>query len=129
MSFMFVGLSVQEWFYEAKGERVQGTVLSKTHTRGSISRYYAMYRFTTKQGQTLEGEDGEVLSDHWRTLEEGGPVAVEYLPSSPETNRIPGRWAQSSTFGIISGLLFLASTTLLLIGRRQASSRGRPGNA
>jgi hypothetical protein len=54
---------------------VHGTVLGKAATsrkgRGSSSAWYVMYRFTTQQGQTLEGKD-EVFPNRWRALEEGG---------------------------------------------------------
>lgn len=76
-----------------------------------------MYSFTTKQGQTLEGKD-EVFPNRWRVLEGGSPVEVEYLSSSPETNRIPWETISAVTYGAIGALLLLTSAVLLTHGRR-----------
>jgi hypothetical protein len=76
-----------------------------------------MYRFTTKQGQTLEGRD-EVFPNRWHAMEGGSPVEVEYLSSSPETNRIPGETVGAVTYGAIGAVLLLASAVLLARGRR-----------
>jgi hypothetical protein len=86
IGLIFVGLAVQEWRYEAGSEVVQGIVLDKAATyrtgRGSSSSWSVMYRFTTRQGQTLEGKD-EVFPNRWRALEAGGPVEIEYPPPRP----------------------------------------------
>jgi hypothetical protein len=46
-------------------------------------------------------------------------VVVEYLPDSPDTNRIPEQRARSGTFGIMSTVFFAASVVLFIIGWRQ----------
>lgn len=120
LSLIFFGLSMEERRYEAQGQIVQGTVLSKV-----ANKKYVMYRFTTRHGQTIEGKHGDVLADIYYKLLEGGPVEVEYLPGSPETNRIPGQSAKSSTYRNIGGFLLLASAVLLLIGFRKAYFRFR----
>jgi hypothetical protein len=77
-----------------------------------------MYRFTTRQGQTLEGKD-EVFPNRRRALQDGGPVEVEYVSSSPETNRIPGETINAITDGAIGAVLLLAGAALLARGRRK----------
>lgn len=126
LSLIFFRLDVEERRYEGEGQRVQGIVLSKAVSRGtsasrgtsSTTSYYVMYKFTTKEGQTIEGKD-DVFPNTWRTLKEGGTVEVEYLPNSPDTNRIPGETAKSSTYKNIGRFLFLASAVILLIGLRK----------
>jgi uncharacterized protein DUF3592 len=103
---------------------VQGTVLHKAAMsrtgRGSSSSWYVRNRFTTWQGQTLEGKD-DVFPNRWRSLEEGGPVEVEYLPSSPETNRIPGETISAVSYGAIGTGLHLAGAVLLARSRLKTS--------
>jgi len=122
IGLIFVGLAVQEWRYEASNEIVPGLVLDKAATyrtgRSSSSSWSVMYCFTTRQGQTLEGKD-EVFPNRRRALQEGGPVEVEYLSSSPETNRIPGETISAITDGAIGAVLLLAGAALLARGRRK----------
>jgi LPXTG-motif cell wall-anchored protein len=122
IGLIFAGLAVQEGRYEAGSEVVQGVVLDKAATyhtgRGSSSSWYVMYRFTTRNGETLEGKDA-VFPNRWRALEEGGPVEVEYLASSPETNRIPGETVSAITYSAIGGVLLLAGAAVLARGRRK----------
>jgi hypothetical protein len=124
IGLIFVGLAVQEWRYEAGSEVVQGIVLDKAATyrtgRGSSSSWSVMYRFTTRQGQTLEGKD-EVFPNRWHALEAGGPVEIEYLPRAPETNRIPAETVSAATYAAIGGSLLLAGAVLLARGRRKTS--------
>jgi len=128
---IFFRLSCEEDYYEKGGVRVQGVVVKKTYTpastakgSGSSSKRYISYRFTTKEGQTLEGRY-DVLPDAWNSVKEGDPVVVEYLPDSPDTNRIPEQRARSGTFGIISTVLLVAATVLYIIGRRQRRARAK----
>ena len=125
MSLIFLRLSVEERRYETRGQKVQGTVLSKQAGGGSGShKLYVRYRFTTPGAQTIEGR-GEVFRRTWATLREGGPVEVQYLPDSPDTNRIPGKSASASTYRGISGGLLLASSVVLGIGLRRAYAHFR----
>lgn len=123
---IFLRLSCEAGYYEADGTRVEGVVIQKTYspgtsptggTRSSPSRHYVSYRFTTKEGRTLEGRS-DILPQVWRDLREGGPVVVEYLPSSPDTNRIPDQRARSLTWGIMAFVLLVASGVLFMLGRR-----------
>ncbi|MGH8069787.1 MAG: hypothetical protein ACRERE_32000 [Candidatus Entotheonellia bacterium] len=122
IGLIFVGLAVQEGRYEALSEVVQGIVLDKaaTYRTGgdSSSSWYVMYRFTTRKGETLEGKD-KVFPNRWRALKEGGPLEVEYLPSSSATNRIPGETVSAVSYGAIGAGLLLAGAVLLARGRRK----------
>jgi uncharacterized protein DUF3592 len=123
---IFFRLSCEEDYYEKGGVRVQGVVLKKTyvperHTmqgERSSSKRYLSYRFTTKEGQTIEGRY-DVLPDAYEKAREGDPIVVEYLSDSPGTNRIPEQRARSKTFGILSAVLLAASVVVFIIGRRQ----------
>lgn len=128
---IFLRLGCEEGYYEAGGERVQGIVLQKSFSPGtpstgrspsSPSRHHVTYRFTTKEGRTLEGR-ADVLPGTWGTLEEGGPVVVEYLPGSPDTNRIPEQRARSGIWAIMALVLLVASAGLFVLGRRTRLSQ------
>jgi hypothetical protein len=127
---IFLRLSCEEGYFEKGGVRAQGVVLQKiyspaTRSAGkghrSSSKHSVSYRFTTKEGRTLEGKS-DVLPDIWEKLKEGGPVVVEYLPDFPSTNRIPEQRAESRTWRIMALVLLVASAVLFIIGRRQPSA-------
>ena len=131
---IFFRLSCEEDYYEKGGARVQGIVLQKTHspgtgsTRGrggSSSKHYVSYRFTTKEGRTIEGRY-DVLPGAWQKLKEGDPVTVEYLPDAPDTNRIPEQRARSLTWTIMALVLLVASGVLFVISRRQRRTQAKP---
>jgi hypothetical protein len=124
---IFFRLSCEESYYEKDGVRVQGVVIKKTYSPGtrssgrshrSSSKHYVSYRFTTKEGRTLEGRY-DVLPGMWEKLKEGAPVVVEYLSDSPGTNRIPEQRASFGTWRIMALILLVASAVLFIIGRRQ----------
>jgi hypothetical protein len=129
---IFFRLSCEENYYEKGGVRVQGVVLKKIYVperrtmqgEGNSSRRYVTYRFTTKEGQTLEGAY-DVLPDAYEKAKEGDPIVVEYLSDSPSTNRVPEQRARSVTFEIISAVLLLLSIVVFIIGRRQRSARAQ----
>ena len=100
---IFLRLGCEEGDYEKAGVRVQGVVLQKTYSpgtsstsgsRGSPARHYISYRFTTKEGRTLESRY-DVLPGTWGKFKEGDALVVEYLPDSPDTNRVPDQRARS----------------------------------
>ncbi len=124
---IFFRLSCEEDYYEKGGARVQGIVLQKIHSPGtgstagrggSSSKHYVSYRFTTKEGRTIEGRY-DVLPGTWQKLNEGDSVTVEYLPDAPDTNRIPEQRARSLTWTIMALVLLVASAVLFIISRRQ----------
>jgi hypothetical protein len=131
---VFFRLSCEEGYYEKGGERVQGTVLQKTYSQGtrrpggrggSSSKRYVSYRFKTKEGRTIEGRY-DVLPDTWQKLKKGDPVTVEFLPDSPNTNRVPEQRARSLTWTIMALVLLVASGVLFIIGRRQRRAQAKP---
>jgi hypothetical protein len=124
---IFLRLSCEEGYYEKGGVRVHGTVLQKTYSpgtrstrtgHGTSSKHSISYRFTTKEGRTVEGRY-DVLPQTYQELKEGGPVVIEYLPDSPHTNRIPDQRAQSGTWRIMALVLLIASAVLFIVGWRQ----------
>jgi hypothetical protein len=121
---IFLRLSCEEGYFEAGGTRVQGVVLQKTYSPGTTStggsrsspaRRTVSYRFTIKEGQTLEGRT-DVLPGTWESLKQGGPVVVEYLPDSPDTSRILGQRARSGTWAVMAAVLLTASVALFIMG-------------
>lgn len=98
--FLFVGLVflpvgiwtlLQERAFSREGVVVEGIVLTKGINRADddndTTDYWITYRFTTEDGQVVEGRD--TVSVHtWESLEERGPVEVSYLPDSPSRNRV-----------------------------------------
>jgi hypothetical protein len=124
---VFLRLSCEEGYYEKGGVRVQGIVLQKTYSPGtrstgrshrSSSKHSVSYRFTTKEGRTVEGRY-DVLPGTWQSLKEGGPVVIEYLPNSPATNRIPDQRARSGIWRIMALVLLAASALLFIMARRR----------
>ena len=131
---VFFRLSCEEDYYEKGGARIQGIVLQKTYTQGtrrpggrggSSSKHYVSYRFTTKEGRTIEGRY-DVLPGTWQELKEGDPVTIEYLSDSPDTNRIPDQRARSMTWTIMALVLLVASGVLFIISRRQRRAQTKP---
>jgi hypothetical protein len=124
---IFFRLSCEEDYYEKGGARVQGIVLQKTYSPGtgstagrggSSSKHYVSYRFTAKEGRTIEGRY-DVLPGAWQKLKEGDPVTIEYLPDAADTNRIPEQRARSLTWTIMALTLLVASAVLFVISRCQ----------
>ena len=131
---VFFRLSCEEGYYEKGGARIQGIVLQKTYSQGtrrpggrggSSSKHYVSYRFTTKEGRTIEGRY-DVLPGTWQNLKKGDPVIVEYLPDSPDTNRIPEQRARSLTWTIMALVLLVASGVLFIISWRQRRAQAKP---
>jgi hypothetical protein len=132
---VFLRLSCEEGYFEKGGVTAQGIVLKKTYTpgtrsvggsgTGSPSRHTVSYRFTTEKGKTIEGRY-DVLPQTYQKLKEGDPVAVEYLPDSPGTNRIPDQRARSGTWRIMALVTLVGSAVLFVIGWRQRRTQTNP---
>jgi hypothetical protein len=132
---VFFRLGCEEGYYEKGGARIQGIVLQKTYSpgthstsgsRGTPSKHYVSYRFTTREGRTIEGRY-DVLPSTWQDLKEGGPVTVEYLADSPDTNRIPDQRARSLIWTIMAFVFLAASAVLFIINwRRRRQSLAEP---
>ena len=130
---IFFRLSCEEDYYEKGGARVQGIVLQKTYSQGtrsiggrggSPSKHSVSYRFTTKEGRTIEGRY-DVLPGTWQELQKGEPVTVEYLPDAPDTNRIPEQRARSLTWTLMALVPLVASAVLFIISWRQRRVRAQ----
>lgn len=124
---VFLRLGCEEGYYEKGGVRVEGVVLQKTYSpgtsstsgsRGSPARHYISYRFTTKEGRTLESRY-DVLPGTWGRFKEGDSLIVEYLPDSPHTNRVPDQRARSTVWAIMALVLLVASAVLFAVIWRQ----------
>ena len=116
--------------FEREGVATTGIVLVKGINRADSDNeetdYWVRYRFTTPDGVQVEGTD-EVSLETWESLEERGPIEVEYLASDPRRNRIAGsdsRW-QSLLFGGLSGVMMLVGGASLGKGLRGALATWR----
>jgi hypothetical protein len=112
LSFFFAALSLEERSYEKEGVIVKGTVIGRSG-KGKWA-----YKFTTRDGQLLNGTS-EVLSATSSRLKEGGTVEIQYLPGSPQTNRIPGQRAGYAAWTIMAVIGCASGVVLLFIGRRR----------
>jgi len=103
-----------------KAQQVKGTVIRMVgkHKRGSGSGaridYYAVYKFTTLDGQTIEKEDS-VSSDPPR-FQEGQMIDVLYQPNKPQNSHIKhGIHLYLAPIGLIGvGFIFVVVGVVLV---------------
>lgn len=98
---IFFFLSVEGWRYQIGGIRTTGVVERMGNSRGQGANWFVFYRFSTRDGQSIKGRS-DVLLGTYQTLETGGPVPVEYLESSPDTNRVPDQRARPWIFALMA---------------------------
>ena len=115
--------------YRRHGVTVEGTVLAKDIRRATGEKgtsFEIRYRFTTREGQEIEGR-AVVSLQRWEALRERSPVRVEYLPYAPTSNRLAGQGGFGelvvevlfgSLFGAIGGLMFRKGYRRLRVERR-----------
>src|SRR5687768_14663695 len=108
---IFAVLVVEGLRYELQGKRASAVVLRKAAGHGKGPQHFIFYRFTTPEGRTIHARS-DVLPTTWRALRDGGPVEIEYIPSSPETTRIPGQKARSWIFALMALAAFGGGTAL-----------------
>jgi hypothetical protein len=103
----------EEQEYQEQGLTVQATVSSKSIERAkrgenSRTRYVIAYRFTTTQGEAIDGS-AEVSVEEWESLEAGQPFSVTYLPDAPQLSRATGEddWITALIFTGLGGVLTL----------------------
>lgn len=103
----------QEQEYQAQGVAVQATVSAKSIERAkrgenSRTRYVIAYRFTTAQGEAIEGS-AEVPVEEWERLEAGHPFSVTYLAGEPRESRAAGEddWVTALIFTGLGGVFTL----------------------
>lgn len=110
------GMAWNDWRYDKQGVVVEATVVRTYTTTGSKgSRYYYVeYQFTAQDGHVRQSHD-KVDRNTWQDLARGSKIRIQYLPSNPDSNRIPqssnlwgaiGFSAFGGVFGGIGGFLF-----------------------
>ncbi len=99
---------------------------SNSSGSSTSTEYWVSYRFHTPDGITREG-DGKVDVHLWEQLQEQGPVAIQYLPDDPGTNRVagePDRIGPAIMAGL-GGFFSLAGGAIFLFSLGKRLSRGR----
>ena len=108
--------------FRKEGVVVQGTVTEKSLARRSRMSWdrTVWYRFVTGDNRTVIGSD---RMDHaeWTALQPGGAVAVAYLRSRPETNRIVRARRDELHLGL--AVIGIGLVPLVVVGWRFRSSR------
>lgn len=126
--WLFVGLfflafalvfAFNEFEYARSGVTTTGMVLTKDIVparSNSSTEYRVSYRFTTGQGEVVEGSDAVEIAT-WERLQERGPIEVRYLPGRPSTNGLAlGTDAVLPVSFLVVGLI-VAGTGAVLFGR------------
>ncbi len=81
---------VQERQLATTGRVVEAMVLTKDiGGSGDNVNRSVTYRFTSADGQTIEGRS-EVGESIWNSVTERGPVRIAYLPNRPAVNHVVG---------------------------------------
>ncbi|MGQ0609406.1 MAG: hypothetical protein ACT4OQ_13230 [Chloroflexota bacterium] len=112
LAIISAGMVWQEGRFAGEGHSVEGVVLGRSIRQADAAEnrsteYHVRYRFTTSDGQVVDGSDG-VSFERWEMLIEEGPITVDYLLDDPGQNRVAGgddAIVQSFMVGI--GLLVL----------------------
>jgi len=116
--------------YQLDGQLADGIVLTKAierATRSSSSgrrtetHYNVGYRFKTLDGRLYEGEQ-DVSVSTWDGLREQEPVRVQYVASSPTTNRIASERATGSGYVFAGVGMITALVGATLLGRSAMSA-------
>ncbi|RIL00900.1 MAG: hypothetical protein DCC75_13775, partial [Proteobacteria bacterium] len=117
LPFFFFGVHLVrvEKRYEAEAVTVPGIVQGKrmeerrdSDNKGTTKTYYVKYRFTTKEGGSIESE-GSVDSDAWQGLADGAEIQIQYLPGDETENRV------ASEPSIIAGVLVAAMGLICML--------------
>ncbi len=84
----------QERLFHAEGMTATALVLSKSshvvynqQNRILETKYDVGYRFTTQDGESVQGSD-EVDWYTWKSIREREPIQIVYPPGSPARNRL-----------------------------------------
>ncbi|MGH2429897.1 MAG: hypothetical protein ACRDGV_13635 [Candidatus Limnocylindria bacterium] len=94
MTLIGAGLAWREGRFASEGHSAEGVVLGRSIRQADAAEdrsteYHVRYRFTTSDGQVIDGTD-DVSFDRWEMLVEEGPITVEYLRGDPGQNRAAG---------------------------------------
>ena len=85
-----VVFALREQEFATSSSAATGIVLEKNiipADSDSSTEYRIGYRFTTPDGRVIEGSD-RVSVEEWEAYVERGPIAVRFLTSRPESNRL-----------------------------------------
>lgn len=114
----FVLLEVR---YDREGHTATGKVTDKDTyaTRSSDSNissthHRVAYTFTAPDGSVHSGR-GETTQDRWEPLKPGDPIEVQYLASSPATNRLLGERTGGIEWLIVLFPLLFGGVGLILL--------------
>jgi hypothetical protein len=111
----------QERLFHAEGVRATALVLTKSshvvynqQNRFLETKYDVGYRFTTQDGESVQGSD-EVDWHTWKSIREGDPLPIIYLLHRPARNRLaatdPG--AAPWVANVLGGALAAGGSLLL----------------
>ncbi len=105
------------------GKRIEHVMRKdKSGKLTGTTSYLLMYEFATADGRVIAGRQAVSLP-LWRSAKEGGRMAVRYLSSSPETNRLdrePLAPTSVTATAVTGVLLAVLALVLLGVGIRQA---------
>jgi hypothetical protein len=123
LAFYFL---LQERQLETTGRVVEAMVLTKGIDGSSDMNRSVTYRFTSADGQPIEGKS-DVGESLWNSLTERGPVSIAYLPNRPAVNHVVGtsKLTLLIIFSFVGGLLSIAGGTIVTVARSSARTKRR----
>lgn len=94
MSHKFVSSYQDRGLLRKEGIVVTGSVVRKvrigTQDSASPFNYFVFYRFVTPDGRSFNGYDSSISHHTFDSLQEGGPVVLDYVRSDPAKAFIRG---------------------------------------
>lgn len=120
---------VRYFWLSRSGRYTQGRVVAKqriTDRRRASDEYRVEYAFRTKEGKVLTAEDN-VPPEFWKTLKEGDPITVAYVPSFPLWHSLGGV-PEPSEQGWAAFVMALGAA-ITTWGALKLSKRPRPSQA
>lgn len=139
--FWLEAVQSEQALFEARGQQVEGTVLSKAivkkssgsssgpgRSRSQSTHYQVTYRFQGDSGEEVAGTS-ELDVEDWERLKERAPVAVTYVAGSPWLHRVQGwepSWVAPVLFLAIGGVGVLACGALAWWARGRPARRIKP---
>lgn len=114
----------------------QITSLSKSDYNERTPKFYAHYTFQTKTGALIANKC-LVGRNIWSSLKTGSTIQIQYLPNTPEENRIPEEtydfipWLPISLGSalMLTGIALLFHGVLKVIGIRKIITHGKKAEA
>ncbi len=122
------------WRLDYQGSVTQGVIAGKRiehvarkDRSGKLSEttsYVLTYDFGTPGRGIYEGRQAVSVAS-WKSMKEGSQVAVRYLPSSPDLNRLdrePFARTPATMLAVVGALLAVIAVVLIVSGGRQAKT-------